>query len=116
MSIGLIIREMKPAALKKEERLCEIEIIAPKIPVVQNATAVYETDPESIRRNLVDQVCAPVRWTESIKNLSDNEVENFVECGPGRVLSGLIKRANRRAIVGSLNAEIETKQLASLGR
>jgi [acyl-carrier-protein] S-malonyltransferase len=107
---------MKPAALKMEERLSEIEIIAPKIPVVQNVTAVYETDPESIRRNLVDQVCAPVRWTESIKTLWDNQVENFVECGPGRVLSGLIKRVNKRAVVGSLNAEIEANQLASLGK
>ena len=107
---------MKPAALKMEARLREIEIIAPKIPVVQNVTADYETDPQSIRRNLVDQVCAPVRWTESIKTLWDNQVENFVECGPGRVLSGLIKRVNKRAVVGSLNAEIEANQLASLGK
>ena len=106
---------MKPAALKMEERLREIEITAPKIPVVQNVTAAYETDPNSIRQNLVDQVCAPVRWTESIKTLWDNQVESFVECGPGRVLSGLIKRANKRAIVGSLNAEIEANQLKSLG-
>ena len=107
---------MKPAALKMEERLFETEIIEPSIPVVQNVTAAYETDPESIRRNLVDQVCAPVRWTESIQTLWDNQVENFVECGPGRVLSGLIKRVNKGAIVGSLNAQIEANQLASLGR
>ena len=107
---------MKPAALKMEERLSEIEIIVPKIPVVQNVTAVYETDPESIRRNLVDQVCAPVRWTESIKTLWDNQVESFVECGPGRVLSGLIKRVEKRAVVCALNAEIEANQLASLGK
>ena len=107
---------MKPAALKMEARLREIEIIAPKIPVVQNVTAAYETDPESIRKNLVDQVCAPVRWTESIKTLWDNQVENFVECGPGRVLTGLIKRANKRAVVSSLNSEIEANQLASLGK
>ena len=107
---------MKPAALKMEERLRQIEITAPKIPVVQNVTAAYETDPNSIRQNLVDQVCAPVRWTESIKTLWDNQVESFVECGPGRVLSGLIKRANKRAIVGSLNAEIEANQLKSLGK
>ena len=107
---------MKPAALKMEERLREIEIIAPKIPVVQNVTAAYETDPKSIRRNLVDQVCAPVRWTESVETLWDNQVERFVECGPGRVLSGLIKRANKRAVVSSLNAEIEANQLLSLGK
>ena len=107
---------MKPAALKMEARLREIEIIAPKIPVVQNVTADYETDPQSIRRNLVDQVCAPVRWTESIKTLWDNQVESFVECGPGRVLSGLIKRANKRAVVGSLSGEIEANQLMSLGK
>ena len=107
---------MKPAALKMEERLREIEIIPPKIPVVQNVTANYETDPQSIRRNLVDQVCAPVRWTESIKTLWDNQVESFVECGPGRVLSGLIKRANKRAVVGSLSGELEANQLMSLGK
>ncbi len=107
---------MKPAALKMEEQLLETEIIAPKIPVVQNVTAAYETEPESIRRNLVEQVCAPVRWTESIKTLCDNHVENFVECGPGKVLSGLIKRANKKAVVGSLSTEIEANQLASLGK
>ena len=107
---------MKPAALKMQEQLRETEIIAPKVPVIQNVSAAYETDPESIRRNLVDQIYTPVRWAESIKTLGINQVENFVECGPGRVLSGLIKRSNKKAIVGSLNAEFEENQLATLGK
>ena len=89
---------MKPAAKKMEELLNATEIIAPKIPIIQNVSAAYETQPEFIRRNLIDQIYLPVRWTESIKILINNQIENYVECGPGRVLTGLIKRANKKAV------------------
>ena len=107
---------MKPAALKMEELLYDTEIIAPKIPIVQNVSATFEMQPESIRRNLVDQIYTPVRWTESIKAVWNNQIENYVECGPGRVLSGLIKRAKKSAVIGSLNSEIGADQLGSLGK
>ena len=107
---------MKPAALKMEELLYDTEIIAPKIPIVQNVSATFEMQPESIRRNLVDQIYTPVRWTESIKAVWNNQIENYVECGPGRVLSGLIKRAKKSAVIGSLSSEIGANQLESLGK
>ena len=107
---------MKPAAKKMEELLNATEIIAPKIPIIQNVSAAYETQPEFIRRNLIDQIYLPVRWTESIKILSNNQIENYVECGPGRVLTGLIKRANKKAVATPLNAEISESQLGRLGR
>ena len=107
---------MKPAAIKMEELINDTEIIAPKIPIVQNVSAAYETQPDMIRRNLVDQIYSPVRWTDSIKTLFNNQVENYVECGPGRVLSGLIKRANKKAVLGSLNSEIALNQLGNLGK
>ena len=107
---------MKPAALKMEELLYDTEIIVPKIPVVQNVSAAFEMQPESIRRNLVDQIYTPVRWTESIKAVWNNQIENYVECGPGRVLSGLIKRAKKSAVIGSLSSEIGANQLESLGK
>ena len=107
---------MKPAAKKMEELLNATEIIAPKIPIIQNVSAAYETQPEFIRRNLIDQIYLPVRWTESIKILSNNQIENYVECGPGRVLTGLIKRANKKAVATPLNAEISESQLGRLGK
>ena len=107
---------MKPAAIKMEELINDTEIIAPKIPIVQNVSAAYETQPDMIRRNLVDQIYSPVRWTDSIKTLFNNQIENYVECGPGRVLSGLIKRANKKAVLGSLNSEIALNQLGNLGK
>ena len=109
----MLVNEARSSKVQSDS---QTEIVAPKIPVVQNVSAAYETDPESIRRNLVDQIYTPVRWTESIKILGINQVENFVECGPGRVLAGLIKRSNKKAVVGSLNAEIEENQLITLGK
>ena len=99
-----------------EELLNATEISAPKIPIIQNVSAAYETQPEFIRRNLIDQIYLPVRWTESIKILSNNQIENYVECGPGRVLTGLIKRANKKAVATPLNAEISESQLGRLGK
>ena len=107
---------MKPAAIKMEKLLNDTEIIAPKIPIVQNVSAACEMQPDMIRRNLVAQIYSPVRWTDSIKTLVDSQIENYVECGPGRVLSGLIKRANKKAVLGSLNSEIAMNQLGNLGK
>lgn len=64
----------------------------PKIPFVSNVTAEYATDAETVRANLAAQVAGPVRWIETIERLTQDGVTTFVECGPGNVLAGLIKR------------------------
>ncbi|WP_421723305.1 ACP S-malonyltransferase [Bauldia sp.] len=83
---------MAPAAKVMEEALAKVDIAAPVVPVVANVTAQPTTDPDAIRRNLVDQVTGMVRWRESVAWMADAGVDLFVEIGSGRVLSGLARR------------------------
>jgi len=83
---------MTPAAKVMAEALAGIAIRAPAVPLVANVTAGPESDPEVIRRNLVDQVTGMVRWRESVSWLAANGVTLFAEVGAGKVLSGLAKR------------------------
>ncbi len=83
---------MAPAATVMAEALRAVTIMAPAAPVVANVTARPETDPEAIRRNLIDQVTGMVRWRETIAWLAGAGVGTFVEVGSGKVLSGLAKR------------------------
>jgi [acyl-carrier-protein] S-malonyltransferase len=83
---------MAPAAAAMEEALATVKLAPPAVPLVANVVAGPTTDPEDIRRNLVRQVTATVRWRESIAWLGQAGVDVFVEIGAGRVLSGLAKR------------------------
>lgn len=90
---------MQPAANKLEDRLTTIEISTPNIPVLQNADVSSHQEPETIKQTLVKQLHNPVRWVETIEKMLADGVEEFVECGPGKVLAGLNKRIARRAPV-----------------
>ncbi|MCB1499155.1 MAG: ACP S-malonyltransferase [Bauldia sp.] len=83
---------MAPAAKVMAEALSGVTINVPAAAVVANVTARPETDPEAIRRNLIQQVTGMVRWRESIGYLAGAGVDTFVEVGAGKVLSGLAKR------------------------
>jgi len=83
---------MAPAAKVMEEALARASLRTPVVPLVANVTAGPVSDPEAIRRNLVTQVTAIVRWRESIAWLAENGIDRFVEVGAGKVLSGLAKR------------------------
>ncbi len=83
---------MAPAASAMEAALAKATINTPKVPVVANVTAGPVSDPEAIRRNLVLQVCGSVRWRESMVWLGGQGVTRFVECGSGKVLTGIAKR------------------------
>jgi len=91
---------MAPAAGEFEQYLSKFEVMNPSIPVLQNATNTFEQDAQQIRENLVKQIASPVRWTQSVLQLADKGVENLVEVGPGKVLTGLNKR-----IAKQLNAQ-----------
>lgn len=84
---------MQPAADRMREALAGATILPPKVPVVANVLAAPVTEPEAIRRHLVEQVTGSVRWRESMLWLGANGVTRFVECGSGKVLAGLAKRA-----------------------
>ncbi len=83
---------MQPAADAMAQALEGAKIAAPKVPVVANVTAAPVTDPEVIRRLLVEQVTGAVRWRECVAFIADQGVTKFVECGSGKVLAGLLKR------------------------
>jgi [acyl-carrier-protein] S-malonyltransferase len=64
----------------------------PSCPVYQNVNAKPSTDVAVIKKNLIDQLTAPVRWTQSVRNMVADGATSFVECGPGKVLQGLVKK------------------------
>jgi|TARA_B110000879_G_scaffold21558_1_gene27519 [acyl-carrier-protein] S-malonyltransferase len=83
---------MKPAAIELEKLLDDIEFSAPSIAVVQNVNGELVDSPSEIKLNLIKQLYAPVLWVDCIGSISETGVTKLVECGPGKVLSGLIKR------------------------
>ncbi len=86
---------MKPAGEQLAEVLAGITVSAPQIPVVHNVQAATESDPEKIRQLLVEQIYSPVRWTDCIQTIVESGALNLVECGPGKVLSGLNRRIDK---------------------
>jgi [acyl-carrier-protein] S-malonyltransferase len=83
---------MRPAAERLAETLSVVPIRPPTIPVLHNLNAQPSTDPETIRSSLLQQLYCPVRWTQTIEAICAQGVTTFLECGPGRVLTGLVKR------------------------
>lgn len=88
---------MQPAAEAMAEALAEVDIRAPRVPVVANVTAAPETDPARIRALLVEQVTGAVRWRESVAAMTALGVTEFWEIGAGKALSGMIRRIAREA-------------------
>ena len=86
---------MKPAGEKLAEALADIEILQPALPVVHNVHAKSESDPEAIRALLVKQIYSPVQWTGCVQTMVGLGVNRLVECGPGKVLSGLNRRIDK---------------------
>ena len=83
---------MEPARVALEAAIEATEFHAPRCPIYQNVTAAPTTDIDTIRRNLIAQLTAPVRWTESVKAMVADGASRFVEVGPGAVLQGLVKK------------------------
>lgn len=83
---------IRPASLRLAERLAELELSVPTIPVINNVDVAIETDPARIRDALIRQAYAPVRWVETIQAMAARGVNVVAECGPGKVLAGLTKR------------------------
>lgn len=92
MSAPSHCRLMKPAAERLRQRLAQIEIRKPAVPVVHNRFVAAFDDPARIREALVEQLDHPVRWIETVQFLAHEGVTRIVECGPGKVLTGLCKR------------------------
>ena len=111
MSVPSHCELMQPAANKFKTELDSVYFNDPKIKVFQNYSANYSSNPEEIKSNLVRQICNPVRWVETIENIRSNNIHNFIECGPGKVLSGLVKRIVDNSEIISLDSHQTFKEI-----
>ncbi len=93
---------MEPARLELERAIDQADFNRPVCPVYQNVTASSEQDPSMIRENLKKQLTAPVKWTQSVRNMLADGATAFYEAGPGTVLQGLIKKVDRTIIAESV--------------
>jgi [acyl-carrier-protein] S-malonyltransferase len=90
---------MEPARIELAEAIHATAINAPVCPIYQNATARRVTDPDQIKRNLIDQLTAPVLWTQIVQHMMADGADNFTEVGPGNVLQGLIAKIGKEVTV-----------------
>jgi len=88
---------MKPAEEKLAAAINNTEFQAPICPIYQNVSTTAISDPETIKANLISQLTAPVKWTQSVQNMVADGAETFIEVGPGKVLQGLVKKIHRPA-------------------
>ena len=86
---------MEPARSELASAIKVTPINEPKCPVYQNVSTLGETNPETIKANLIAQLTAPVRWTQSIRNMIGAGADHFIELGPGAVLQGMIKKIDK---------------------
>lgn len=108
---------MKPAGERLASRLETVSFAVPAVPVVQNADAQAKSDPDAIRAALAQQAASPVRWVETIQAFATRGVTQVIECGPGRVLTGMSKRIDRslKGYALDAGADIEATLAAVAG-
>ena len=102
---------MKKATNEMTDRIMDAKFHSPSIDIVSNVTAEPHNNSDDIKRLLVEQIEKPVRWRESVNNMIESGVEHFIEIGPGKVLTGLIKRINRNVKVNQVNNLKEVNNL-----
>lgn len=95
---------MKPAADRLAADIAEVKFSAPAIPVIHNVTKASETNPDVIRELVIEQITAAVPWVDCVNAIASLNVESVYECGPGKVLAGLIKRIDRNLQVVNLES------------
>ena len=93
---------MEPARLELAEAIESTTFNAPVCPIYQNVTARPTTDIEMIKANLIAQLTAPVKWTQIVENMVEDGATEFIECGPGKVLQGLVKKIHRATQVAAI--------------
>jgi len=91
---------MQPASEELQAAINATNFKTPICPVYQNVNAYPQTNPDDIKQNLIAQLTAPVRWTQTVKNMITDGADEFIELGPGDVLKGLVKKINPEMITG----------------
>jgi [acyl-carrier-protein] S-malonyltransferase len=94
---------LKPASDRLREYLAQVNFAAPSIQLINNVDVAIETDATAIKDALVRQAAAPVRWVESVQKMSALGITRVIECGPGKVLSGLVKRIDTQLTADAIN-------------
>lgn len=114
MSVPAHSSLMQPAALRLRERLAQVPIAAPRIRYVSGVDAAEHSDPDTIRERLARQPAQPVLWTSAIKTLFAAGVTRVIECGPGRVLTPMNKRADKRPDVSCVAVDDPASMAAAM--
>ncbi len=102
---------MKSASEKMKEKINSVQFSNSKFKIITNVTALPEEKPERFKSLLVEQIYSKVRWRESILYMTNNKINEFIEIGPGKVLSGLVKRINRETKSCSINSIKDVKEI-----
>ena len=95
---------MKPAAKSMQEKIDSTNFKDPMIKIINNVTASEEIRSEIIKKLLVEQIFSTVKWRESLINMSNNGIKNYIEIGPGKVLTGMVKRTIKNSVCFSINS------------
>ncbi|HCS76073.1 MAG TPA: malonyl CoA-acyl carrier protein transacylase, partial [Clostridiales bacterium] len=94
-----------------ENELKQIKILKPEIPVVQNVSAKPAESVEEVRSLLVKQISSPVRWEDCIRYMLSQGIDNFIEVGPGKVLSGFMKKIDKTANIYNVEDSVSLKNI-----
>ena len=104
---------MKSAAEEMKQKIIDTNFKKPNKKIISNVTAKMENDPKKIKELLIEQIYSTVRWRESIINISNLGVKTFIEIGPGKVLTGMVKRTLKEAKCFSINSIADIKNLTN---
>ena len=102
---------MKKAAIKMEEKINNTIFENPAVEIISNVTAQVEKKPENIKKLLIRQIYSTVQWRQSLIKIYNEGSTNFVEIGPGKALTGMVKRTIKNANCFSINSIIDIKNL-----
>jgi [acyl-carrier-protein] S-malonyltransferase len=107
---------LKPAAERLAQRLAQVAIAAPTIPVIHNVDVASHPSPDAIRTALARQAASAVRWSDTIRAFAAQGVTHVVECGPGKVLAGLVRRIDDTLTAFSLGDRPEFDEALAAAR
>jgi [acyl-carrier-protein] S-malonyltransferase len=101
---------MKPAADSMRDKINNTKFKKPSVEIINNVTANTENDPDIIKTLLIDQIFSTVKWRESLITMSKAGIKNFIEIGPGKALTGMVKRTLKNANSFSINSIADIKK------
>tara|TARA_B100000902_G_scaffold369111_1_gene393016 strand:- start:36 stop:977 length:942 start_codon:yes stop_codon:yes gene_type:complete len=104
---------MRPAAKDMEEKINNTKFSNPKFKIISNVTAKSETDTNKIKRLLIEQIFSTVKWRQSLIEMANTGIKNFIEIGPGKVLTGMVKRTVKGVNCFSINSITDIKNLTN---